>query len=31
MKEKVIHRGDAEYTKKKRRDGRITDGVKPLR
>jgi hypothetical protein len=31
MQEKVIHGGDAEYTEKKRRDGRLTDGIKPLR
>jgi hypothetical protein len=24
MKEKAIHGGDAEYTEKKRRDGRLT-------
>jgi hypothetical protein len=31
MKEKAIHGGDAEYTEKKRRDGRLADGIKPFR
>jgi hypothetical protein len=31
MKENVIDGEDAEYTEKKRRDGRLTDGTKSLR